>query len=91
MAANTVGRGQRQVHVFPNLIGMVLVMTVEIAAMTFDAAPALAGIDGGISVAVDANDQGPVDVGVTVETVILVYSADGVTKVAVDAERGICD
>lgn len=91
VASDTVCGVRGDGHVCPDLSAVAVVMVVKVAGMTFDTGAASAAIDRGIAVTVYANDQGPVDTGVALEAVVFVDSADGVTRMAVDAEGGVGD
>jgi len=88
MAAGTVNRGWAGEHVFLDLGAVVMGVAGKVVSMASSAGAASAAVDRGVAMAIDPGDPEAVCRGVTVGAVVFVYRADGITRVAADAERG---
>lgn len=70
MATNAVDTGRDKGRIYHDLGAMVMIMAVEVGAVTVNAGATQAPVNRGVPITVGANDPGPVDVGVTGEAVV---------------------
>ena len=88
VTANAVNRGWAGEYVFLDLGTVVMGVAGKVVSMASSAGAASAAVDRGVAMAIDPGDPEAVCRGVTVGAVVFVYRADGITRVAADAERG---
>lgn len=91
VASDTVGRERGCDDVLLHLGCVIMVVVVEVAAMTIGTRPTVATVDCRITVAVGADCQGAGDIGVAEETAVFVDDADWIANVTIDAKGGCRD
>lgn len=84
MATDTIGRDGRSGRIYFNLIDVAVIMGIKVRSMTGDTTATITVIDSCVTIAINANDQGTIGVGMTEETGIVVHCADRITCVAID-------